>query len=168
FADIRAVMENTGSALMGIGSATGEKRAENAAMAAINSPLLEVSIHGARGVLFAIAGNDDLTMHEIQDAARVITESIDSEAKVIFGTIKNEKLKKGEIKVTVIASGFPENLAEKTLFESKGKEVRKDKGTLTINTEPQIQKPPVSNIKPASDDDDWSSVPAFLRRSKLK
>ncbi|MEK7151986.1 MAG: cell division protein FtsZ [Patescibacteria group bacterium] len=170
FADIRAVMENTGSALMGIGSATGEKRAENAAMAAINSPLLEVSIHGARGVLFAIAGNDDLTMHEIQDAARVITESIDSEARVIFGTIKDEKLKKGEIKVTVIASGFPESAAEKTLFQSKGKEVKKDKGVLTINTEPQqqIQKPSVSNVKPESDDDDWSSVPAFLRRSKLK
>jgi len=170
FADIRAVMENTGSALMGIGSATGEKRAENAAMSAINSPLLEVSIHGARGVLFAIAGNDDLTMHEIQDAARVITESIDSEAKVIFGTIKDEKLKKGEIKVTVIASGFPESAVEKTLFQSKEKEIKKDKGVLTINTEPsqQREKPPASNTKPESDDDDWSSVPAFLRRSKLK
>ena len=77
FADIRAVMENAGSALMGIGRATGERRAENAAMAAINSPLLEVSINGARGVLFAISGGDDITMHEVQDAARVITESAD-------------------------------------------------------------------------------------------
>ena len=120
FADIRAVMENTGAALMGIGYATGEKRAENAAMAAINSPLLEVSITGAKGVLFAIAGNDDLTMHEIQDAARVITDSIDADARVIFGTIKDEKLKKGEIKITVIASGFSGQtpVAKKSLFQS--------------------------------------------------
>jgi len=108
FADIRSVMENAGSALMGIGTADGEKRAEEAAQAAINSPLLEVSITGARGVLFAIAGGEDLGMLEIQDAARVITESIDPHAKVIFGAIKDEKIKKNEIKVTVIATGFPE------------------------------------------------------------
>jgi cell division protein FtsZ len=108
FADIRSVMENAGSALMGIGLSTGEKRAEEAARSAINSPLLEVSITGAKGVLFAIAGGDDLGMLEIQDAARVITESIDPHAKVIFGAIHDEKLKKNEIKVTVIATGFPE------------------------------------------------------------
>lgn len=108
FADIRSVMENAGSALMGIGMSTGEKRAEEAAQGAINSPLLEVSITGAKGVLFAIAGGDDLGMLEIQDAARVITESIDPHAKVIFGAIKDEKIKKNELKVTVIATGFPE------------------------------------------------------------
>jgi cell division protein FtsZ len=108
FADIRSVMENAGSALMGIGLSTGEKRAEEAARSAINSPLLEVSITGAKGVLFAIAGGDDLGMLEIQDAARVITETIDPHAKVIFGAIKDDKLKKNEIKVTVIATGFPE------------------------------------------------------------
>jgi cell division protein FtsZ len=109
FADIRSVMENAGSALMGIGTSTGEKRAEEAARSAINSPLLEVSITGAKGVLFAIAGGDDLGMLEIQDAARIITESIDPHAKVIFGAIKDEKLKKNEVKVTVIATGFPED-----------------------------------------------------------
>lgn len=108
FADIRSVMENAGSALMGIGVSSGEKRAEEAAQKAINSPLLEVSITGAKGVLFAIAGGDDLGMLEIQDAARIITESIDPHAKVIFGAIKDEKLKKNELKVTVIATGFPE------------------------------------------------------------
>jgi len=108
FADIRSVMENAGSALMGIGTSTGEKRAEEAAQSAINSPLLEVSITGAKGVLFAIAGGDDLGMLEIQDAARVITESIDPHAKVIFGAIRDEKIKKNELKVTVIATGFPE------------------------------------------------------------
>ncbi len=108
FADIRSVMEDAGSALMGVGVASGDKRAEEAARAAINSPLLEVSINGAKGVLFAIAGGDDLGMLEVQDAARVITESIDSQAKVIFGAIKDDKLKKNEVKVTVIATGFPD------------------------------------------------------------
>lgn len=108
FADIRSVMENAGSALMGIGESSGEKRSEEAAQRAINSPLLEVSITGAKGVLFAIAGGEDLGMLEIQDAARVITESIDPHAKVIFGAIKDDKLKKNEVKVTVIATGFPE------------------------------------------------------------
>lgn len=111
FADIRSVMENAGSALMGVGVSTGEKRAEEAAQSAINSPLLEVSITGAKGVLFAIAGGDDLGMLEIQDAARVITESIDPQARVIFGAIKDEKLKKNEVKVTVIATGFPEEMS---------------------------------------------------------
>ena len=109
FADIRSVMQNAGSALMGIGVASGEKRAEEAAQMAINSPLLEVSISGAKGVLFAIAGGDDLGMLEVQDAARIITDSIDPNARVIFGAIKDEKLKKNEIKVTVIATGFPED-----------------------------------------------------------
>jgi len=108
FADIRAVMENSGSALMGIGSATGENRAVDAAKMAINSPLLDVSITGAKGVLFSIAGGEDLTMFEIQDAAKIITESIDPQAKVIFGTVRDDKLRKNEVKVTVIAAGFPD------------------------------------------------------------
>lgn len=114
FADIKAVMQNAGSALMGIGLASGEKRAEEAAQKAINSPLLEVSISGARGVLFAIAGGEDLGMLEIQDAARIITESIDPNARVIFGAFRDEKLKKDEIKVTVIATGFIEDLINPT------------------------------------------------------
>ena len=120
FADIRAIMENAGSALMGVGKASGENRAVEAAKAAINYPLLDVSINGAKGVLFAIAGGDDLTMNEIQEAAKVITESIDPDAKVIFGAIKDERLKKNEIKITVIASGFPENQVThggKSLFQ---------------------------------------------------
>ncbi|MEK9181832.1 MAG: cell division protein FtsZ, partial [Patescibacteria group bacterium] len=116
FADIKAVMRDAGSALMGIGTASGEKRAEKAALLAINSPLLEISIHGAKGVLFAISGGDDLTIHEIQEAAKIITESIDKDAKVIFGTIRDEKLKKGELRVTVIATNFPTDLPRKTLF----------------------------------------------------
>lgn len=108
FADIKAVMANAGTALMGIGVATGENRSIEAARMAINSPLLDVSINGARGVLFAIAGGEDMTMNEIQEAAKIITESVDANAKVIFGAIIDPKLRKGEIKITVIASGFPD------------------------------------------------------------
>src|SRR3989337_1008409 len=120
FADVRAIMESAGGALMGIGRASGEKRAEEAAKLAINSPLLEVSINGAKGVLFSIAGGDDLTMFEIHDAAKFITESVDPNAKIIFGTVRDEKLKKGEGKITVIASNFPENNVRKagSLFQN--------------------------------------------------
>jgi cell division protein FtsZ len=106
FADVKAIMQNTGPALMGIGRSSGENRAVEAAKMAINSPLLELSIHGARGVLFNISGGPDLTMMEVNDAAQIITESADPEAKVIFGAITDEDLKKGEIKITVIATGF--------------------------------------------------------------
>ncbi|MEX2368769.1 MAG: cell division protein FtsZ, partial [Candidatus Paceibacterota bacterium] len=109
FADIRSVMESAGSALMGVGLGSGEKRAEDAAKAAINSPLLDVSVTGAEGVLFAIAGGEDLKMHEVQQAAKIITESIDQNAKVIFGAFRDDSLKKDTVRVTVIATGFPEN-----------------------------------------------------------
>src|SRR3989344_1603787 len=116
FADVRAIMHNAGSALMGIGTAIGEHRAEMAARAAINSPLLEVSIHGAKGVLFSVAGGEDLGMLEVQDAANVITEAIDPEAKVIFGAVTDGSLKKGAVRVTVIATGFPDGAARTSLF----------------------------------------------------
>ena len=110
FADVKAIMQDAGSALMGIGKASGENRATEAARQAINSPLLEVSIEGAKGVLFNVTGADDLTMLEINEAANIITESIDPNAKVIFGavSINDGELKKGEIKITVIATGFEE------------------------------------------------------------
>jgi cell division protein FtsZ len=122
FADIRAIMENAGPALMGIGMGSGEKRATDAARAAINSPLLDISINGARGILFAVAGGEDMTMFEIQESAKVITESIDKDARVIFGAIKDDKLKKGEIKVTVIATGFPEDSSGRPTSQSERKE----------------------------------------------
>ena len=107
FADVRAVMQDSGTALMGVGRGAGENRAVEAAHAAINSPLLDVSIHGARGVLFAISGSDDLSLFEVQEAAKIITESVDKDAKIIFGAFKDDTLKKDEVKVTVIATGFP-------------------------------------------------------------
>jgi cell division protein FtsZ len=108
FADVRAIMSNSGSALMGIGIGTGENRAAEAAKAAINSPLLELSIDGAKGVLFNVSGSSDLTMLEINEAANIITEAIDPNAKVIFGAVVDETLKKGEVQITVVATGFDE------------------------------------------------------------
>ena len=184
FADIKAVMRDAGSALMGIGTASGDKRAENAALAAINSPLLEISIHGAKGVLFAISGGDDLTIHEIQEAAKVITESIDKEAKVIFGTILDDKLKKGEIKVTVIATNFPADLPRKSLFsgtagaggsllkDENPAQIKKDINATISNAMGSNDFIKKGDTKPAKeiiiedDSDDWSAVPAFLRRKK--
>jgi cell division protein FtsZ len=123
---------------MGIGRASGENRAVEAAKLAINSPLLEVSINGAKGVLFSIAGGDDLTMFEIHDAAKLITESADPNAKIIFGTVRDEKLKKGEVKITVIASGFPENFSsvrpmpfeERTLNNNNNEDDSQTKGKI--------------------------------------
>jgi len=187
FADIRAVLENGGSALMGIGTASGDNRATEAAKAAINSPLLDLSIHGAKGVLFSIAGGDDLKMLEIQDAAKVITESIDPDAKVIFGTIYDEKLKKNEVRVTVIASGFPENLPKKTVFQqpssanASGGERVKFTTPAPQQAAAPVQQAPAREVKAeekkhepapvapsAEDNDDWGSIPPFLRRSRIK
>lgn len=189
FADIRTVMENAGSALMGIGKASGENRAIEAAKLAINSPLLDVSIAGAKGVLFSIAGGEDLTMFEIQDAAKVITESIDPEAKIIFGTVRDDKLKKNEVKITVIATGFPET----SISTNKSPSVQNtnpaptessisgimkrvtEKGKIfnsplepkreSVNT--PAERPEVKKEE-KEDDDDWGAIPAFLRRSRLK
>ncbi|OHA98045.1 MAG: cell division protein FtsZ [Candidatus Zambryskibacteria bacterium RIFCSPHIGHO2_12_FULL_38_34] len=169
FADVRAIMESAGGALMGIGRASGEKRAEEAAKLAINSPLLEVSINGAKGVLFSIAGGDDLTMFEIHDAAKFITESVDPNAKIIFGTVRDEKLKKGEVKITVIASGFQDGYTKKNLFGDK--EEGKGKIFNSISNKEDKKGKGDEDKRPSTiidDDDEWGAVPAFLRRSKLK
>ncbi len=105
FADVRSIMANRGSALMGIGRGHGDNRAADAAKAAVASPLLEVSIDGAKGILFTIAGGSNLGMYEVSEAAKVITQSADPQAKVIFGAIIDEGMK-DEIKITVIATGF--------------------------------------------------------------
>ncbi len=106
FADVKAILKNSGTALFGIGQARGEKRAETSAKLAINSPLLDVSPKGAKGVLFNVSGGKDISLSEIDEVAKVITQEVNPEAKVIFGAVQDEKLKKGEIKVTVIATGF--------------------------------------------------------------
>ena len=156
FADVKTVMKDAGSALMGIGFATGEKRAEEAAKMAINSPLLDISIEGARGVLFAISGGEDMTMAEIQEAAAIITDSIDSEAKVIFGAINDERLKKNQIKITVIASGFQgeRRQAKNSLFSA------------AYGTERGAMKEDSAISESEEEKSEWDSMPAFLRRKK--
>lgn len=191
FADIRAVMENAGSALMGIGLASGENRAANAAKAAVSSPLLELSINGAKGVLFAIAGGDDLGMLEVHDAAKIITESVDPNAKIIFGAVRDDKLKKGEVRVTVIATGFPAGLQASRgtpLFSALSREAKEaDLAPLGLaaqagkifnapharedkKEEAKVVPAPAPGApKPAEEDEDeWGAVPSFLRRGKIK
>ncbi len=106
FADVKTIMKNAGSALFGVGRARGEGRAGKAALAAINSPLLDLSIKGAKGILFNVSGGKDISLSEIDEIAKVMTQEVNPEAKIIFGAIQDEKLKTGEIKVTVIATGF--------------------------------------------------------------
>ncbi len=160
FADVKAVMKNAGSALMGIGLAEGENRAESAAKMAINSPLLDLSIDGAKGVLFAISGGENMTMNEIQEAANIITDSIDSEAKVIFGAINDDRLKKNQIKVTVIASGFPDgkNVKRPSLFSSVSQQEKQE------SNKKEAEKNSKDDDK---EENEWDAVPAFLRRKKL-
>jgi cell division protein FtsZ len=182
FADIKAIMEDAGSALMGVGLAQGEKRAEEAARAAINSPLLDISINGAKGVLLSIAGGEDLGLLEVQAAAQIVTESIDKNAKVIFGTSRDERLRKGEVRVTVIATGFPEETVNRgtPLFQAAPQKKGRgddDNGKIfnTILPAPaprdEESVAPVRREepqpKPAAEDegDEWG-VPAFLRRGK--
>lgn len=105
FADVKAIMQNAGSALMGIGSASGENRAVEAAKTAIASPLLELSIDGAKGILFTVTGSPDLSMYEVAEAAKVITGSADDDARVIFGANIDESLD-DEVRITVVATGF--------------------------------------------------------------
>lgn len=107
FADVKSIMNKAGNALMGIGTGMGENRAQIAARSAISSPLLEVSIEGAKGILFNIIGGKDMTMNEVNEAAEIITSAADADANIIFGTTIDENLK-DTIKITVIAAGFDE------------------------------------------------------------
>jgi len=164
FADVKAIMNQAGSALMGIGTASGESRAIEAAKAAINSPLLELNINGATGVLFTIAGSPDLTMFEVNEVAEIITAACDSDAKVIFGAVVDESLK-DDIKVTVIATGFREN--------KDSKEVNTIAQPVMSNHEVFSKKAEDRTIKKAfkkeelEDDDDIIDVPKSKEEEEL-
>ncbi|MDP1710745.1 MAG: cell division protein FtsZ [candidate division WWE3 bacterium] len=144
FADVRTVMINAGSALMGSGEASGEEKAATAAKAAITSPLLEFSVRGATGILLNIAGGPDLAMHEVDEAARVISQEADPNANIIFGATINEEMK-DEIKITVIATGFSLSAAETLTGDKTAEEIKELKG-----------------------EEDEYDAPAFLRRSTRK
>lgn len=108
FADLKSIMKSSGRAIFGMGQAKGEKRMEHALEAALHSPLLDVSIKGAKGVLFQVAAADDVSLQEIKEAGQLVKEAISSQAKIIFGAVQDKSLKHGEVRITVIATGFAE------------------------------------------------------------
>jgi cell division protein FtsZ len=187
FADVRAIMKDAGSALMGIGRASGENRAIEAARQAISSPLLEVSVAGAQGVLFNISGSSNLSLYEVTEAAEEIRAQTDPEANIIFGTSFNERLG-DEVMITVIATGFDSSKKREPLFgsayepqatsqrdylgelERERAQVRGEAGgpapvPASIRVERTVGEPvPVTpSRKPAYDADDLE-IPSFLRR----
>jgi len=181
FADVKAVMANAGSALMGIGQASGENKAIEAAKMAISSPLLEMSIEGARGVLFTIVGGPNLTMSEVNEAAKVITSSADEDAKIIFGAVIDDKYK-DEIKITVVATGFDGRRvgvseavqAERvytpnTYIAAEEEKEKKDlaKKKSKISPLKQAQAEPAQKKGAAAEEDDELGIPAFIRKKMM-
>lgn len=186
FADIKAIMSNAGSALMGIGMASGENKAIEAAKQAINSNLLDTSIDGARGIVFTVTGGPDLSTFEVNEAAKIITAAADEDAKIIFGAVVDEKLK-DQIKITVIATGFDElqtkakkketslpvytpntYISEKesqaaTAAVKESKEKSKFSSVFkSVEAKPAVEKKKFP--EPDNDDDDDLNIPAFVRK----
>ena len=177
FADVKAIMKDAGSSLMGIGSGVGDNRAQMAARAAISSPLLEVSIEGAKGVLFTVTGGPDMTMTEVDEAAKIIAEAADADANIIFGAAIMDKMV-DQMKITVIATGFDETRARLSNLvsrnrpqtqmtglvsekrpvvekvEHKAADVPEDQDTVDLNP---------SDTSPSHDS--WD-IPAFLRQKR--
>jgi cell division protein FtsZ len=164
FADVKTVMENAGSALMGIGYGTGENRAVEAAKAAIESPLLELSIDGAKGVLFNITGGNDLSMFEVDEAARIITEAADAEANIIFGAVINDSYT-GEVKITVVATGFDDTPLERPSILRQHISLGGDR----IQSRPNVIGTPVGGSGESegagiSGSESELDIPAFIRK----
>jgi len=158
FADVKAVMLGAGSALMGIGHASGEDRAEDAAKAAVSSPLLESSIEGARGVLLSIAGPTDLTLHEVNRAADAITRVAHPDANIIFGAVVDDALG-DEVRVTVIAAGF-DKLVERAGREGRLSRILEEPVSVPGGPEEQEQEPgPVPSILIDEEDEIFKPVP---------
>ncbi len=169
FADVRTIMHDAGSALMGIGYGSGENRAVDAARAAIESPLLEMSISGAKGILFNITGGNDLSMFEVDEAAKIITDAADSDANIIFGTVINENYT-GEIKCTVIATGFSpeEQQRQQGMTTATGIKTRLGNApTSSVKMNPGMNGSGINMSKPKSLEEDLE-VPAFMRKSLKK
>lgn len=174
FADVKTIMKDAGSALLGIGTGVGENRAQMAARGAVQSPLLDLSIEGARGVLFNIAGGNDLTMYEVDEAAKIISQAADTDANVIFGAVIKPELT-DQVKITVIATGFDETRSH--LAKMSQTAIKQPPIVQGVVTEPIVPKP----ITAASDDEAYDQeeeslpqdedvfgekfdIPAFLRK----
>ncbi len=182
FNDVKAVMSGAGSALMGIGEASGENKAIEAAKMAINSPLLEMSIEGARGILFTIVGGASLSMHEVNEAAKIITSSADEDAKIIFGAVIDPKYK-DEVKITVVATGFNGKRPVGTPASLTPNLERSYSPTPFIEEDQERHMPPskskpsalkMAQAEPATkkstadeDEDDELSIPTFIRKKMM-
>lgn len=175
FADVKTIMSNAGSALMGIGTGIGENRAQTAARSAISSPLLEITMEGARGVLFNIVGGSDLTMTEVDEAAKIISSAADPDANIIFGATIDEAMH-DQIRITVVATGFDQTKQRLQQFVIPSSQPPKPShpeiniGNLGThhtqqNTQQQNtnQSTPVQEKKEEKNEDDWD-IPTFLRQ----
>ena len=162
FADVKTIMQGAGTAIVGLGTATGQDRAIKAISQAAQSPLLETSIDGARGVLLGVASNRDLRMAEINDAAKIIAEAIDPTAKVIFGAYNDKRLKSGKIKITLIATGFNgiSSNDSSTLFKFAS-EVRQ-----TAPIEEKTANESVKHVQEKAKKEDVWDIPTFLRKRR--
>ncbi|MBI4085499.1 MAG: cell division protein FtsZ [Candidatus Liptonbacteria bacterium] len=195
FADMRSIMESAGTAVVGLGIASGQERAAEAVRQAINSPLLEMSAEGAKGVLLGISGGNDMKMNEINEAARLIAQAVDPGAKIIFGAYRDKKLKQNQLKITLIATGINGVSAANSLFGSYakrglGEEARKigigekeeeqqfppftkESNDKEVQVQPLRQdnleqkKKAIKNesIRPDKESEIWE-IPTFLRRKK--
>ncbi len=191
FADVKTIMRDTGSALMGIGTGTGESRATEAAKMAISSPLLELSIDGAHGILFTITGGPDLTMSEVSDASKIITSSASGDAKIIFGAIIDETMT-GSMRITVVATGFDERrpsalkeeeapsqnffaggkyMPSSFLRRAQREEEEEEKKFKNFVQKPSFAPPtshpaqtPPANPAPKAGSDEELEIPAFIRK----
>lgn len=170
FADVKSIMQDAGTALMGIGYGTGDSRAAEAARAAIDSPLLELSISGAKGILFNITGGNDLSMYEVDEAARIITEAADPDANIIFGAVIDESAT-GEVKCTVVATGFSEQ--ETKLYPAIGTTSGQSLTKKTFGVPDTIPAERTNTVAPSLMEarstklelnEDELEVPAFMRK----
>ena len=171
FADVKSIMSDAGSALMGIGSGIGENRAQTAARSAISSPLLEISMDGARGVLFNIVGGADMTMTEVDEAAKIINAAADPDANIIFG-VRTDDSMHDQIRITVVATGFDQTKQrlQKYVIQQPqpqpiipGTNLVQQPEQTTQAQQPAEEKPQDKDKKADNPEDEWD-IPAFLRQ----
>ncbi|MEI8232322.1 MAG: cell division protein FtsZ [bacterium] len=164
FADVRAIMTDAGTALMGVGMGTGENRAQMAARTAISSPLLEVKIDGARGILFNITGGTSLTMNEVSEAAEMISTHADPDANIIFGATIDEAMG-DQIKISVIATGFDNSRGGFTSLQGIGQSATTQYASQKDDSDDDDDPPPFIPPKPSiKEESDPFDIPAFLRQ----
>lgn len=164
FADIKSIMANAGTALMGIGTGTGEKRALAAIKEAISSPLLDISIEGAKGVLFNIIGGPDLTMYEVNEAASVIGKTVDPDAEIIFGAVIDDKMM-DQVKLTLIATRFDEGRLRLMKFKSKNQILTPKIEDQKKEVKNKIEKPDLDDLEEdLVEEESEFDIPTFLRK----